>query len=194
MAVMQSPDPMRAAEDAALMARIAAGDETAFRRFADCHVGRMLQLAQSILGSAAEADEVAQEALLRVWRHAARWDSARSQPGTWVRTIVTRLCVDRLRQRRHEPIEAAQEVADPAPGAFEALSSRREAQALRDALAGLPERQRVALTLFYQEELPGAEAAETLGLNLRAFWSLLERARQALRHRMQRADGLDGRM
>ncbi len=183
-----------AAEDAALMARIAAGDEAAFRRFADRHVGRMLRLAQSILGSAAEADEVAQEALLRVWRHAARWDAARSQPGTWVHTIVTRLCVDRLRQRRHEPIDAATEVADPAPSALDALSSRREAQALRDALASLPERQRVALTLFYQEELPGAEAAETLGLNLRAFWSLLERARRTLRLRMQRDADPGGRM
>jgi RNA polymerase sigma-70 factor (ECF subfamily) len=182
------------AEDTALMARIAAGDEAAFRHFADRHVGRMLRLAQSILGSAAEADEVAQEALLRVWRHAARWDPARSQPTTWVHTIVTRLCVDRLRQRRHEPIEAADQVADPAPDALDSLVSCHEAQALRDALGSLPERQRVALTLFYQEELPGAEAAETLGLNLRAFWSLLERARQALRLRMQRADGRDGRM
>ena len=75
--------------------------DKAFRRFADRHVGRMLRLAQSILGSAAEADEVAQEALRRVWRHAARWDAARGQPGTWVHTNVARLCVDRLRQRRH---------------------------------------------------------------------------------------------
>ncbi|GGJ35425.1 sigma-70 family RNA polymerase sigma factor [Neoroseomonas lacus] len=183
-----------APEDACLMARIAAGDETAFRHFADRHVGRMLRLAQSILGSAAEADEVAQEALLRVWRHAARWDGARGQPGTWVHTIVARLCVDRLRQRRHEPIDAASEVADPAPSALEALSSRREVLALRAALASLPERQRVALTLFYQEELAGTEAAETLGLNLRAFWSLLERARRALRDQMQRHAGPDGRM
>jgi RNA polymerase sigma-70 factor (ECF subfamily) len=168
------------------MARIAAGDETAFRRFADRHVGRMLRLAQSILGSAAEADEVAQDALWRVWQHAARWDGARGQPGTWVHTIVVRLCLDRLRQRRHEPIEAANDVADPAPSALDALSSRREAQALRSALASLPERQRVAITLFYQEELGGAEAAATLGVTLRAYWSLLERARRALRDQMQR--------
>ncbi len=181
-------------EDVALMARIVSGDETAFRYFAERHVARMLQLAQSILGSSAEADEVAQEALLRVWRHAARWDSSRSQLGTWVHTIVARLCVDRLRQRRHQPIEAAEEVADPAVGALEALSARRDAQALRAALASLPDRQRIALTLFYLEELPGAEAAKTLGVSLRAFWSLLERARHALRHRMQRTVEFDGRM
>ncbi len=182
------------AEDAVLMARIAGGDEAAFRRFADRHVGRMLRLAQSVLGSAAEADEVAQEALLRIWRHAARWDPARAQPGTWVHTIVVRLCVDRLRRRRHEPIEAALEVPDPAPSALDTLSSRHEAQALRAAMAGLPERQRAALVLFYQEELAGTEAAETLGLSLRAFWSLLERARRALRQQMQRKTGPDGRM
>lgn len=181
--------PPSPADDAALVARIAAGDETAFRHFADRHVGRMLRLAQSILGSAAEADEVVQEALVRVWRHAARWDGARGQPGTWVHTIVARLCVDRLRQRRHEPIEAASEVADAAPSVLEALSSRQEALALRAALASLPERQRVAISLFYHEELGGAEAAATLRITLRAYWSLLERARRALRERMQRDAG-----
>jgi RNA polymerase sigma-70 factor (ECF subfamily) len=177
-------------DDAALVARIAAGDETAFRHFADRHVGRMLRLAQSILGSAAEADEVAQDALLRVWRHAARWDGSRGQPGTWVHTIVTRLCVDRLRQRRHAPIEAADDVADASPSVLETLSSHQEALALRSALASLPERQRVALSLFYHEELGGAAAAATLGLTLRAYWSLLERARRALRDRMQRSASL----
>ena len=182
-----------ALEDAALMARIVAGDEAAFRHFADRHVGRMLRLAQSILGSAAEADEVSQEALLRVWRHAARWDGTRAQPGTWVHTIVVRLCVDRLRQRRHEPIDAALDVVDPAPSALDTLSSRRDTLSLRAAMATLPERQRAALVLFYQEELAGTEAAETLGLSLRAFWSLLERARRALRQQMQLRNGPDGR-
>ena len=175
-----------APDDGALMARIAAGDEAAFRQFADRHVGRMLRLAQSILGSAAEADDVVQEALMRVWRHAARWDAARGQPGTWVHAIVTRLCVDQLRRRRHEPLDAAEHIADSAPTALDALSSRREALALRAALASLPARQRAALALFYREDMAGAEAAETLGIKLRAFWSLLERARRALRDRMQR--------
>jgi RNA polymerase sigma-70 factor (ECF subfamily) len=176
-------------DDAVLMTRIAAGDETAFRQFADRHVGRMLRLAQSILGSAAEADDVVQEALMRVWRHAARWDPARGQPGTWVHAIVTRLCVDQLRRRRHEPIDAAEDIADPAPTALDALSSRREALALRAALASLPARQRAALTLFYHEDMAGAEAAATLGINLRAYWSLLERARRALRDQLQRMSG-----
>jgi RNA polymerase sigma-70 factor (ECF subfamily) len=182
--------PLSAPDDAALVARIAAGDETAFRHFADRHVGRMLRLSQSILGSAAEADEVAQDALLRVWRHAARWDGARGQPSTWVYTIVARLCVDRLRKRRHEPIEAAHDVADSAPSVLEALSSRQEAMALRSAMASLPERQRIALSLFYHEELEGAEAAATLGITVRAYWSLLERARRALRNQIQRSASL----
>ncbi len=181
--------PPSAPDDAALVARIAAGDETAFRHFADRHVGRMLRLAQSILGSAAEADEVAQDALLRVWRHAGRWDAARGQPGTWVHTIVARLCVDRLRRRRHEPIDAALDVADPAPSVVEALASGQEALALHAALASLPERQRIAISLFYHEDLGGAEAAATLGITLRAYWSLLERARQTLRDRMRRVAG-----
>ncbi|MBR0681706.1 sigma-70 family RNA polymerase sigma factor [Roseomonas eburnea] len=181
-------------DDAALMARIAEGDEAAFRLFATRHVGRMLRVAQSILGSAAEADEVSQEALLRVWRHAARWDASRAQLGTWIHTIVVRLCVDRLRLRRHEPIDAAMEVPDPAPGALESLSSRDEQRQLRAAMATLPRRQRAALVLFYQEELAGTEAARTLGLSLSAFWSLLQRARRTVQQQMQRATGSDERM
>lgn len=167
------------------MARVAAGDEAAFRRLADREIGRILRVAQSILGSRAEADEVAQEALLRIWRHAGRWDPARAQLGTWIHTIVARLCVDRLRLRRHAPIDEAMEIADPSPDALASLETRREAAQLRAAMATLPRRQRAALVLFYQEAMEGGAAASALGLSLRAFWSLLRRARGALRDRMR---------
>lgn len=174
------------------MARIAAGDAAAFRRLADREIGRILRVAQSILGQAAEADEVAQEALLRIWRHAGRFDADRAQLGTWIHTIVARLCVDRLRLRRHAPIEAAMDIADPSPDALDVLERARDAARLRGAMARLPVNQRAALVLFYQEALDGGAAAKALGLSLRAFWSLLRRARGALRERMQHDMGGSG--
>jgi len=177
--------------DETLMARVAAGDERAFARLAERHSGRMLRLAQRTLGSAAEADEVAQEALLRVWQHARRFRPERARLATWIYAIVYRLAIDRLRRPRTLPLELAMEIEDAAPDALEAMSRASELARLAAAMATLQPRQRAALTLFYYDELEGAEAAAVLGVSLRAFWSLLHRARQSLQQQMQVPAGLD---
>jgi RNA polymerase sigma-70 factor (ECF subfamily) len=171
-------------EDAMLMQRVAAGDEAAFRRLAARHLGRMLRLAQKTLGSAAEADDVTQEALLRLWTHAASWRPERGRLGTWLYTIVYRLCLDRLRRHRTVALDEAEAVEDPNPGAFESLARAGDLRRLATALHMLQPRQRAAVTLFYYEELSGEEAAAILGLRLRGFWSLLHRARQSLHVQM----------
>ena len=176
--------------DAALMRLVAGGDERAFRQLAGRHLDGMLRLARKMLGSAVGADDVAQEALLRVWMHAGRWRPERSRLTTWLYTIVYRLCIDRLRGQRTEPLERALEAADPAPGAFETLARAGELRQLARALAALPPRSRAALTLFYYQELTGPEAAAVLGVSLRAFWSLLHRARQAIQQQMLTPDPL----
>lgn len=171
--------------DEDLMAAVAGGDERAFRRLADRHLGRILRLARKTLGSAAEADDVAQEALLRIWTHAARWRPQRSALATWIYTITYRLCLDRLRLPRALPLDQALAVEDPALAAPEALSRAAELRRLDLAMRSLSPRQRAALTLFYYEDLAGAEAAAVLGLGLRAYWSLLDRARQTVRERLR---------
>jgi RNA polymerase sigma-70 factor, ECF subfamily len=166
--------------DEALMERIAMQDEGAFRLLAGRQLPKMLNLAQKLLGSAADADEIAQEALLRVWINARRFDPRRSRLGTWLYRIVYNLSVDRLRRPRAHALDEALEVSDPAPSALDALARRADLDRLAAAMAKLPERQRAALLLFYHEEMSGPDAAEILGLSLRAFWSLLQRARQML--------------
>jgi RNA polymerase sigma-70 factor (ECF subfamily) len=171
-------------DDDALMKRVAKGDESAFRALADRHLGRMLRLAEKTLGSAAEADDVTQEALLRIWAHAGRWQKERSRLTTWIYTIVYRLCIDRLRGQRTVPLDLAMDVPDPTPGAQDALSQSEDVTRLTAAIHALPPRQRAALTLFYYEEVSGEEAAGILGVSLRAFWSLLHRSRQAVQSLM----------
>ena len=167
------------ANDTTLMRLIAAGDEDAFRRLTERHLARMLRLARRMTGDNAEAEDLAQEALLRIWLHADRWQPERSALTTWIYTIVYRLCLDKLRAPRTASLEPDTEIPDPAPDALAGLSRHDDLQRLSQALARLPPRQRAALTLFYYEDLPGPEAAAVLGLTLRAFWSLLHRARQS---------------
>lgn len=169
--------------DAALMARVARGEEAALREVAVLHGGRVLRMAQRLLGNEAEADEIAQETLLRVWRSAARFDSARGGLPEWIGTIAWRLCADRLRTPgRHMQLdlEAAAELPSTAPDAESALIRRQKIAQVQGALELLSPRQRAAFVLFHIEGLGGEAAGKVLGVSTRAFWSLLYRARSAV--------------
>lgn len=178
-----------APEDAALMGRIAGGDDTALRLLAERHTRRILRVAQKMLGSPADADEIAQEALLRIWTHAGDWRPARGAVTTWIYTIVYRLCLDRLRRRRETSLEAGFDAPDPAPGPLEAIALEQDRRRIAAILLDLPPRQRAALVLFYFEEMSGQDAAAALGVSLRAFWSLLQRARQYVQDAMLAGEG-----
>lgn len=167
------------------MRAIADGSEQAFRALAQRHLERIRRLARRMLGGRTDSDDVAQETLIRIWTHAAQWRPERSKLTTWVYTIVYRLCVDRLRSAPTLPLDHAMEATDPGPTALDALAQAGELRQLAAAMRGLQPRQRAALTLFYYEELSGPDAAAVLGLSLRAFWSLLHRARQAVQERMR---------
>lgn len=181
-------------DDAALMRALCAGQEAALREIARRHGGRVTRLAQRMLGSAAEADDVLQETLIRIWRNAARWDPERASLPTWIGTIAWRLCADRLRTpqarlaARHMQLDLdeAQFIASPEAGAEAALIRRQSLALVQRALESLPERQRAAFVLFHIEELSGQDAATTLGVGLRAFWSLLQRARNAVEDTVKR--------
>jgi RNA polymerase sigma-70 factor (ECF subfamily) len=175
-------------DDGALMARVVKGDTVAFRILADRHVGLISRLARRMLRSVAESEDVAQEALLRVWTHAAQWQPDRSRLTTWIYTVVYRLCIDRLRARRHVSLDTAPDVVDPAATVFDIMVQQADHRRLTAALSTLNSRQYAALILFYYEELSGPEAAEVLGLGLRAFWSLLHRARETVQQHMAKSD------
>ena len=170
-------------EDARLMARVAIGDKAAFALLAERHIGRAHAVAARMLPSREDAEEVVQDALNRVWRHAARFDSGRSAFGTWFYRIVANGCLDRLR-RKSAPsvtIDEAPEIADDAIGAEAGLLARGRTRAVKAAVAALPERQRLAIVLCYFEDMPQAEAARVMGMNLKAVEALLFRARQSLK-------------
>ena len=166
--------------DEALMARVAHGDERAFRTLAARHLPAMLGLARRILGNAADAEDVAQEAMLRVWTHAPRW-----QPlalfRTWLTRVTVNLCLDRKRRAPWVELEAAGELADPAPGAGERAERDEREKLVAAAIANLPPRQRAAIALTYGEGMSNAQVADILGASVSAVETLLVRGKQNLR-------------
>ena len=174
--------------DAALLARYAAGDAAAARALVARHLPRLLGFARRMLGDATEAEDVAQEAMLRLWRIAPRWRAGEAQASTWLYRVTANLCTDRLRARRGGG--ELPDLADPTPGALAGLMAADRAAALEAALADLPERQRQAVVLRHLEGLSNPEIAEIMDSGLEAVESLIARGRRALAARLspQRAE------
>ncbi|MDG3440572.1 RNA polymerase sigma factor [Nitrospirillum amazonense] len=171
--------------DDALLARIAQGDRQAFALLAARHAPKAMKLAQRVLGNAADADEVVQEAMLRVWTGAKNWiPDGRARFSTWLHRVVVNLCVDRRRRPAFAGLDGIPEPPDPTPSAVNVMARQQTAKLVSQALAELPERQRLAVTLCYYEERSAADAAQILSLSVSAVESLLARARRALRARL----------
>src|SRR4029079_15737813 len=145
--------------DEALMAQIAAGDRAAFRLLAQRHIGSVIALAAHVLGNRSDAEDVAQDAMLRVWVNAPRWKPV-ARFRTWLTRVVVNLCLDRRRRPAWLPLEAAGEPADPAPDAEAKFEAANFEQRLAAAVMRLPERQRAAIALTYSEGLSNAETAD----------------------------------
>jgi RNA polymerase sigma-70 factor (ECF subfamily) len=166
--------------DEALMARIARGDEQAFRLLARRHLPAMAGLARRVLGNAAEAEDVAQEAMLRVWTHAPRWQPLAAFR-TWLTRVVVNLCLDRKRRAPWVDLEAAGEIVDPAPDAGAQAEQSERDRLVAKATAELPVRQRTAIVLTYGDGMSNAQVAEILDTTVSAVETLLVRAKQNLR-------------
>jgi RNA polymerase sigma-70 factor (ECF subfamily) len=175
-------------DDALLMQRIAAGDQQAFRDLMQRHLGRTVRLAARILGSSGAAEDVAQEAFVRVWKHAGNWEDparAGAKFTTWLYRIVLNLCIDEKRKRSFTDIDAIPEQADETPDAEANMQRREKSQRVKAALDTLPERQRAAFVLCFYEDYSNKDAADMLGISVKAIESLLVRARRSLRDLLQ---------
>ena len=170
----------KAEADGRLMAAVAAGEAGAFRQVVDAELQRVLAVARRVLGNDGEAEDVAQEALLRLWQQAANWRAGEARIRTWLHRVAVNLSIDRLRRRREESDDAAPERAAPG-GQQRRIEARDLARAVDQALQALPERQRIALALFHYEGASMAEVADAMETSPDAVESLLGRGRRALK-------------
>lgn len=174
--------------DEDLLARIARSDSAAVREMIARKLPRLLALAARVLGDRMEAEDVAQEAFLRIWRQAPGWESGRARFDTWLYAIAINLCRDRLRRRREVYAGEPPEAADPNSAPDRGLHERDTVRTVESAVAMLPERQREAIVLQYYEELSNTEAAAVMDISVEALESLLARARRNLRACLENAD------
>lgn len=167
--------------DADLMAALANGDMDALGELARRHQDKAFGLALRLLQRRDQAQDVAQEAFLRVYRAAGRYEP-RAQFTTWLYRIVTNLCLDRERRGRREPGPLAEgSSADPAVVAEDRVEAAERAERVRTAVAALPARQRAAVVLHRYEGLSHAQVSEATGWSPKAVESLLVRAYANLR-------------
>jgi RNA polymerase sigma-70 factor (ECF subfamily) len=172
--------------DEALLQRIRAGDQVAFATLVQRHTPRFYRIAWRVLGRNEDVEDILQEAFLRLWTRPDQWQPGRgARFTTWFHRVVVNLALDRLRgERRRNELNHLQAVAEVEPGplpADEQGEAVRRAARVAAAIDALPDRQRTAVRLMFHEGLSGNEAAQAMGLRLKALQALVTRARAALR-------------
>jgi RNA polymerase sigma-70 factor (ECF subfamily) len=176
---------LREPDDETLVVGLLAGRQDAFKALAARHGRRGYALAYGILRNHSDADDVVQEALVKVWLNADQWQPDRGAFRTWFCSIVVNLCIDRGRRRSLGPtVELQPELAAPEDTADRAMAVEMERE-IAVAIGQLPPRQRAALALCYSDDMSCAQGAKVLGVSVPAMESLLVRARRAVRRHLQ---------
>lgn len=179
-------------EDAAMLARIAAGEERAFTMYVSRHLERVHAIALRYTGKPDDAQDIAQETFLRVWRGAAKFVAGEASPNAWLSRIAINLCHDWHRAKRRRawlPFADHFDPPSPEPGPEQIAADRAELGAVREAIAELPERQRSALILTVLAGHSTKEASGILGISPGAVEQAVFRARSALRAQFADEDG-----
>ena len=176
-------DALSDVSDEALLVLYANGDRGAARMLTVRLVPRMLGFAARLLGDRAEAEDIAQEGMLRLWQIAPDWRQGEAKVTTWLYRVVTNLCTDRRRmhqRRRISALDDAPEVEDSTPSVEAVLINADRLVALNLALGQLPDRQREAVVLRHIEGLTNPEIAEVMDIGIEAVESLTARGKRAL--------------
>jgi RNA polymerase sigma-70 factor (ECF subfamily) len=166
--------------DALLLRRIADGDRRAAQLLLDQYLGRIVTYGYRMMGDNAEAEDVAQETFLRLWRNIETW-RADAPLIHWLHRVAYNLCIDRLRRRKPVSLEALPEPLDSEENPAGTLHRLELADAVAAAIAQLPERQRAAVVFVHQEGFSNIETAVLMEISVEAVESLLARARRSLR-------------
>lgn len=191
-------------DEAQEVARVARGDRAAYARLVNLHLQPIEAYAFRICANRATAEDVVQEVMLRLWLRAAHFQPERARLTTWLHQMAHNLCIDHLRRNSrltelpfgNDPPDTHEVTSgqsaylhSPAAEAVEVGVVDEHADAVQQALAQLPERQRNALVLTYYQGLSNAEVAQVMQTGVRAVESLLVRARAALKKQLEQAYG-----
>jgi RNA polymerase sigma-70 factor (ECF subfamily) len=183
--------------DAALMLRVKRGDLKAFEALAEKYKQPIVNMMYRMLRDPDEAEDLAQSVFIRVYQSAKRYEAS-AKFSTWIFTIARRLCLNEIRRRGRHPSESfdsrPSDREEQAPRQFEdaktfsppeAYLHGELAEKIEEAVAQLPEKQRLAMVLCRQEELSYEEMARVLRCSVPATKSLIHRGRQTLKEKLK---------
>jgi RNA polymerase sigma-70 factor (ECF subfamily) len=174
-------------DDESLMREIREGSHDAFAVLVNRHSKRFYRIAHRLVFNKDDAEDIAQEAFLRLWHRRELWDPARGAKfTTWFYRVVINLCFDHKRKKRPLDRTENMEPVDVNPGQDAQLDARRKLALLDGFIRELPQRQQLALNLCFYEGLSHHEAAEIVGVKVKALQSLLMRAKTTLRDKANR--------
>ena len=175
---------MQTPRDNQLMLSVRDGDLAAFEQIVLRHQAEAWRVAYHFIGDAAEAEDIAQEAFLRVLDAAPRYKPTATFR-TYFYRILTHLCLDHQRKKRPILAEPVPNAADDSLSPSQQASRAERDVLIRDALDALPADYRMAVVLRYFEGLDGTEMADAMGRSVKAVERLLSRARAALEPRLK---------
>jgi len=166
------------------MLAVAQGDQTAFTEVVTRHLNPVVHFAMRYLGRHSDAEDVAQETFIRLWKHANDWEDQGFSVRSWIYRITYNLCIDEIRKRKPmSPVDDEVSLTSSEQPDKDLDRERRQKQ-VAAALSELPERQRTALLLCVYQGLSNRDAAAVLDVSIEALESLLSRARRVLRNKM----------
>lgn len=186
---LESQRPGRdSSELAGLLRAVSGGDRRAFAILYDRTSAKLYGICLRLLGSEAEAQDVLQEAYVRIWSNAGRFDPTKASPITWLAVVARNKAIDRLRQRvsATDGIEAAADVEDDAPSAFDLVDAQQDADRLAGCLEELEEQPRAAIRAAFLDGLSYPELAERDSVPLGTVKSWIRRGLQRLRGCLER--------
>ncbi len=173
-------DTMSDEPDEVLLVLFANGNASAARALTARLTPRVMGHAYRLLGNHAEAEDVTQEAMLRLWKIAPDWRQGEAKVTTWLYRVVANLCIDLRRRARGVALDSIPEPEDGRASVTDHMQAEARAEALQTALDELPDRQRQAVVLRHIEGLANPEIAEIMEITTEAVESLTARGKRAL--------------
>ena len=178
-------------DDKSLMCQIQEGSHEAFATLVDRHSNRFYRIAYRLVSSKDNAEDIVQDAFLKLWNRPNLWDPGKGAKfTTWFYRVVINMCLDHRKKKKLINLSGDIELVDENPGPDVLFDEHQEQALLEQFIYELPERQQLAINLCYYEGLSNNEAAQIIGVTVKALQSLVMRAKTTLKYKVKRY--LDG--
>ncbi|PCJ22466.1 MAG: RNA polymerase [SAR86 cluster bacterium] len=166
-----------------LMMAVCRGDQSAYQAVVKLHLKSISHYAFRILGNQKDTEDITQEAFLKLWTNAARWNPEKSKLTTWLHRITHNLCVDYI--RKHSRVQTQDSFDENIESSefddADADENNRKVKLLNEAIKQLPQNQRSALALCHYQGFSNKEAAAIMNISVKALESAIARAKRSLR-------------